>query len=528
TISDVPDGATLSAGTDNGDGTWTLTPDQLGGLTITPPQDFSGEIELTVAATSTDGTDTATTTETLTVDVTAVADAPRLTMHVSEPAISEVGGTEITTTIDCSNYSQTNSGFTMAARTIQADGTLSEASIDNVGFSGSSFGVAGVSSGPYNQIGYSQAHDVSEKLIIAFDNPVDQISFEFDELYRSEGSATGHEEGLYALYLDGVLVGEGSFLGTETNEGSVTATAENGGMFDQIIFKAASSYHGDATTPLGEGSDYYLTKIEFPQTVGGTTTATYDLEIETSLLDTDGSETLSLTLSDLPEGATLNQGTDNGDGTWSLEPEDLAGLQLTTPGDGSSEFSVTATATATENDGDTTSITITQQVDSQGSVGAPVFHTANSDVTYDAAATPVAIADGATVTDPNGSDITEAVVAITDGYQLGDILALDGVTLVENAFGQTMIEGTNIELVNGGFDTDTNTLMLKGEDTPENYQAVLNSVTFNNDSSEAASGDRVIDFQVVDETGLINAPATVDVHVDLAQSDLPPDPSPLT
>ena len=36
-ISGVPDGATLSAGTDNGDGTYTVTADQLEGLTITPP-----------------------------------------------------------------------------------------------------------------------------------------------------------------------------------------------------------------------------------------------------------------------------------------------------------------------------------------------------------------------------------------------------------------------------------------------------------------------------------------------------------
>ena len=32
----LPDGAVLSAGTDNGDGTWTLTPDQLTGLAVTP------------------------------------------------------------------------------------------------------------------------------------------------------------------------------------------------------------------------------------------------------------------------------------------------------------------------------------------------------------------------------------------------------------------------------------------------------------------------------------------------------------
>ena len=59
-------------------GTATLTPDQLAGLSLTPPADFSGKIALNVTATSTDGTDTAVTSETLNVSVTAVADAPVL------------------------------------------------------------------------------------------------------------------------------------------------------------------------------------------------------------------------------------------------------------------------------------------------------------------------------------------------------------------------------------------------------------------------------------------------------------------
>ena len=57
TISGVPNGALLSAGTDNGGGTWSLAPTDLAGLTITPPADFNGSIPLTVTATSTDGSD---------------------------------------------------------------------------------------------------------------------------------------------------------------------------------------------------------------------------------------------------------------------------------------------------------------------------------------------------------------------------------------------------------------------------------------------------------------------------------------
>lgn len=42
----------LSAGDDNGDGSWTLTPAQLTGLSITPPANFSGTMSLTATAIS--------------------------------------------------------------------------------------------------------------------------------------------------------------------------------------------------------------------------------------------------------------------------------------------------------------------------------------------------------------------------------------------------------------------------------------------------------------------------------------------
>ena len=74
----APDGARLSAGTDNGDGTWSLTPDQLIGLTITPPSDSDADFTLTVTATSTGGSDAAAASENLVVVVQPVSDAPML------------------------------------------------------------------------------------------------------------------------------------------------------------------------------------------------------------------------------------------------------------------------------------------------------------------------------------------------------------------------------------------------------------------------------------------------------------------
>ncbi len=70
TIAGVPGNARLSAGSDNGDGTWTLGPEQLDGLTLAPAADATGDIALTVTAAS-----DADTLARLAVTVEAVADA---------------------------------------------------------------------------------------------------------------------------------------------------------------------------------------------------------------------------------------------------------------------------------------------------------------------------------------------------------------------------------------------------------------------------------------------------------------------
>ncbi|WP_420732369.1 hypothetical protein, partial [Hwanghaeella sp. 1Z406] len=61
-ISGIPDGAVLTADGEAvtvTDGVATLTPAQLANLTITPPANSSDDFDLTVTATSTDGSDTA-------------------------------------------------------------------------------------------------------------------------------------------------------------------------------------------------------------------------------------------------------------------------------------------------------------------------------------------------------------------------------------------------------------------------------------------------------------------------------------
>ena len=83
----------------------------------------------------------------------------------------------------------------------------------------------------------------------------------------------------------------------------------------------------------------------------GTETVAIELDIAAHLSDTDGSETLSVEVSGLPAGAVLSAGSDNGDGTWTLEPDDLAGLNLTVPAGAKGTYSLSVEAIAEETSG---------------------------------------------------------------------------------------------------------------------------------------------------------------------------------
>ena len=73
----------------------------------------------------------------------------------------------------------------------------------------------------------------------------------------------------------------------------------------------------------------------------------FPLDIDAALVDTDGSESLSITVGGVPNGATLSAGTDNGNGTWTLVSDDLQGLAIKVDTDGVSDFDLTVTATST-------------------------------------------------------------------------------------------------------------------------------------------------------------------------------------
>lgn len=78
-ISGMPDGALLLAGTDNGDGTWSISSEQLANLTLIPPMDHSGQFQVTIMAMLNQaGKADVVATLPLKIDLAGVADLPGL------------------------------------------------------------------------------------------------------------------------------------------------------------------------------------------------------------------------------------------------------------------------------------------------------------------------------------------------------------------------------------------------------------------------------------------------------------------
>ncbi|WP_296990995.1 Ig-like domain-containing protein [Thalassospira sp. UBA1131] len=414
TISGVPDGASLSAGTDNGDGTWTLSSEQLAGLTITPPENFSGSFDIGVTATSADGEDVATTTGSITVDVTGIADAPALD-------VSNAGGNE-----DSAIALSIDAGLTDSSETLTVtisgvpDGATLSAGADNGDgtWSLSSEQLAGLTitppenfSGSFD-LGVTATSADGEDVATTTGSITVDVAGVADAPTLDTSDATGNEDNAIALDIDAGLadssetltvtisgVPEGAALsaGTDNGDGTWTLSSE---QLDGLTITPHENFSGSfdlgVTATSTDGADVATTTGSITVDVSGVADApTLDvsnaagsedsaiaLDVEAGLADS--SETLTVTISGVPGGATLSAGTDNGDGTWTLSSDQLSGLTITPPEDFSGSFDLGVTVTSADGeDVATTSGSIT--VDVAGVADAPALDVSNASGNEDSA-----------------------------------------------------------------------------------------------------------------------------------------------
>jgi large repetitive protein len=332
-ISNVPPGAMFSAGTNNGNGSWTFTPAQLIGLNFTPPLNASGHFNLSVTAIAAENNTTASANAILSVDISGIATTPIVTVTPS-------------------------SGDEDTLISLSINAALA-------------------------------VNDGSETLSIVISN-VPNGAILSAGINNGNGSWT-----LTPAQLIGLTLTPALNLGNDINL-IVTAIASENGHTASASEILHIDVHGVADIP-----------VLAVQPAKGTENTAIALTINAALTDTDRSETLSIVISGVPAGAILSAGVNNGNGSWTLTPTQLTGLTITPPVDWSGHFNLTVTATSSE-ESTTSSVTQTLGITVIGEANTPLL-TVNAAV--GAENTPIALSIGAALTDNDGSETLSIVIS---------------------------------------------------------------------------------------------------------------------
>ncbi|WP_201859135.1 Ig-like domain-containing protein [Microvirga soli] len=394
-VTGVPADAALSNGTRQADGGWLLAPADLDDLTLRPPEHFSGTINLTVEATSRSSNDaTATTRAPLRVQVEAVADAPTVTVmnargsEDTPVSLAGLGGALIDRD-DSETLSFVLSGVpndaTLSAGTRQPDGTWH---LTHAELSGLTLKPPANFSGSYNLTLTAVATEssngsearTSASFTVGFDPVADTAAI--------SGSGSGFEDNPITLkpnfdvsdkdgsetwsefsQVSGVPLGARLSHGTELSPGVwqvatadlqaglvVLHPAEHSDADFTLTIKATLTDTGNGTSVSREVTGTHAVTVtavaDAPQVSARDTTGQEDtpipLDLSAALVDKDGSELLSIIVSEFPEGASLSAGFNNGNGSWTLSPSELKDLKLNPARDFSGSYTLTVTAVSTE------------------------------------------------------------------------------------------------------------------------------------------------------------------------------------
>ncbi|MDN2483094.1 tandem-95 repeat protein [Vibrio agarivorans] len=322
---------------DNGDGTYTFAPNE----------NFDGNVNLTFDVN--DGT--ASVPAEATIDVQSVVDMPELAIASDLVLASD-------------NFESGSNGWN--AGTESSQGFESGDMLGRIGGTGGEEAVSKT---------YDIPSDVNEV----------NISFSFYEIDSWDGES-------FEIFVGGEPLTSLDNSAFRTQDGTTTLYDSEGNEVGQVVHGASQQegFSGwndqehqvtltvpveDGQLQLGFGStlnqsvpdesfgidNIEITVADADYQIIGTEDEPVALDIDAALTDTDGSENLSILIEDVPEGSSLSAGIDNGDGTWSLAPEELAGLEFTPAADFNGDVTLVVNATSTDVDTGTTA-TATQDV----------------------------------------------------------------------------------------------------------------------------------------------------------------------
>ncbi len=381
-IGGLPEGARLLDGDGNEVDPVGITSDLLPGLSLVPPQDFSGEITLSVTATSQDGDSTADSTGSLTVSVSGVADAPIVQVGNGAGDEDSQIGLSISVAQGDADGSETVTvaleGLPVGAILTDAEGTLLDPGAIPVGslsgliltpplnFNGTlTLTVVATSAEGGTTATSSQSFTVDVAAV------ADAADLELNDVVDIEGNAVSLNIGAVlpddgeslTIAISGLPEGATivDALGTVLNPDAIPGDALDGlkmvlpaGFSGDIALEVtATTADGDSTAVSTGTLNVSISGVaDDPELIVSGSVGSEDnaigLSIEAFSTDADGSEELTVSIDGLPEGAVLLDALGNALDPAAIAPEVLSGLQLVPPANFSGTITLTVTATSSE------------------------------------------------------------------------------------------------------------------------------------------------------------------------------------
>ena len=461
TVSGVPTGASLTAGTDLGGGVWALLPGDLAGLQIIPPAGSDTDFTLTVSATSTEAAngdqatvtasldvvldDTAASTPTLSVTAASGNEDTPIPLSISG-ALGDTDGSETLTFLvsgvpagGLSAGTDQGGGVWLLTAAQTSGLTVTPPADSDVDFT---LGVSAISTESNGGATSVTTGTIDVTVIAVADDPTlstqDVFGTEDTLMPLTISSALTDTDGSESLSITIAGVPPLTSLSAGIDQGGGVWLLTPAQLTGLTISPAPSSDQGyiltvtATSTEAANGDQAFVTDTinvnidavaDTPNLVLGNATGNEDtgipLTISSSLVDTDGSESLSITISGVPvaPGATLSAGTDQGGGVWLLTPAQLTGLTITPPTNSDVDFSLTVTATSTESaNGATASATDTIDVTVIAVADQPTL-SASAAAGPPGNAIPLTIGSALTDTD-NSESLAIAIAGVPTGATL--------------------------------------------------------------------------------------------------------------
>ncbi|MDY0328393.1 MAG: Ig-like domain-containing protein, partial [Arcobacteraceae bacterium] len=346
----------------------TLSMDSSGNIIYTPDSNYSGSDNITITIVDDKG---ATVTQTMNLTINAVADSPMVDISVQAIGSSVITGDNLIVNGSFEDLSGTDAnGNSVNNADIISSGLVSMTTITGwhlITNAGSNAPVmeihhkehasVGATNGD-NYIDLGETHNTCDH-----DNDNTQIaqtisglangttyllSFDyFDKAFLQETGLSGQNSGKLAVYWGGELIATIDDNNTIWKTKNLELIGGSGDGSNLLSFKE-----------IGEGGDNWGIAIDNVTLVEKQLMFEYNVNINASLTDNDGSEVLSVLISGVPSGATLTSSlytiTNNNNGTWSIEiPQGTKSIAdnsiiLIIPNSVSQDFTITATATAVE------------------------------------------------------------------------------------------------------------------------------------------------------------------------------------